>query len=229
MESLLKILVVDDELPARNRLKEILQDVSDSVSLSVVAEASDGLKAITLLNDTAIDIVLLDIRMPGMDGIEVARHAQNLAHPPAVIFTTAFDAYAVKAFELNVADEGGLDKIFAMTLEIGKTLPPEQTGGVPTFANATPESLRTMASAGVYMAAEQSAQVAPGFKDLITPFGAFIEKGGKVKFTMKPAKPVSVADIMAREDIRNGATAPAQLLAEFNAKTVHTPAGPLKP
>ena len=104
MAGSLKILVVDDELPARNRLKEILQDVSETVSLSVVAEASDGLKAITLLNDTAVDIVLLDIRMPGMDGIEVARHAQNLARPPAVIFTTAFDAYAVKAFELNAVD-----------------------------------------------------------------------------------------------------------------------------
>ena len=104
MDGPLKILVVDDELPARNRLKEILQDVSETVSLSVVAEASDGLKAITLLNDTAVDIVLLDIRMPGMDGIEVARHAQNLARPPAVIFTTAFDAYAVKAFELNAVD-----------------------------------------------------------------------------------------------------------------------------
>lgn len=138
-------------------------------------------------------------------------------------------ASTLKAFELNVADEGGLDKIFALTAEIGKTLPPEQTGGVAFFANATPESLRTMASAGVYMAADQSAQVAPGFKDLITPFGAFIEKGGKVKFTMKPAKPVSIADIMAREDLRNAATAPAQLLAEFNAKTVHTPPGPLKP
>lgn len=104
MDGALKILVVDDELPARNRLKEILQDVSETVSLSVVAEASDGLKAITLLNDAAVDIVLLDIRMPGMDGIEVARHAQNLARPPAVIFTTAFDAYAVKAFELNAVD-----------------------------------------------------------------------------------------------------------------------------
>ena len=104
MDGPLKILVVDDELPARNRLKEILQDLSETVSLSVVAEASDGLKAITLLNDTAVDIVLLDIRMPGMDGIEVARHAQNLARPPAVIFTTAFDAYAVKAFELNAVD-----------------------------------------------------------------------------------------------------------------------------
>ncbi len=104
MDGPLKILVVDDEMPARNRLKEILQDVSETVSLSVIAEASDGLKAITLLNDTDVDIVLLDIRMPGMDGIEVARHAQNLTRPPAVIFTTAFDAYAVKAFELNAVD-----------------------------------------------------------------------------------------------------------------------------
>ncbi|MEO6021915.1 MAG: LytTR family DNA-binding domain-containing protein [Burkholderiales bacterium] len=100
----LKILVVDDELPARNRLKEILQDVSENLSLSVVAEASDGLKAVTLLNDLSVDICLLDIRMPGMDGIEVARHAQKLATPPAVIFTTAFDTYAVKAFELNAVD-----------------------------------------------------------------------------------------------------------------------------
>lgn len=104
MDAPLKILVVDDESPARNRLKEILHDISGIVSLSVVAEAGDGLKAIAFLNETAVDIVLLDIRMPGMDGIEVARHAQNLAHPPAVIFTTAFDAYAVKAFELNAVD-----------------------------------------------------------------------------------------------------------------------------
>lgn len=104
MDGPLKILVVDDEMPARNRLKEILQDVSETVSLSVIAEASDGVKAITLLNGTEVDIVLLDIRMPGMDGIEVARHAQNLARPPAVVFTTAFDAYAVKAFELNAVD-----------------------------------------------------------------------------------------------------------------------------
>ena len=104
MDAPLKILVVDDELPARNRLKEILQDVSEHLSLSVVAEVGDGKKAIVLLNDLDIEIVLLDIRMPGMDGIEVARHLQNLAAPPAIIFTTAFDAYAVKAFELNAVD-----------------------------------------------------------------------------------------------------------------------------
>lgn len=100
----LKILVVDDELPARNRLKEILQDVGEQLSLTVVAEASDGVKAVTLLNELSIDIVLLDIRMPTMDGIEVARHMQNLATPPAIIFATAFDAYAVQAFELNAVD-----------------------------------------------------------------------------------------------------------------------------
>ena len=104
MDTPIRILVVDDELPARNRLKEILQDVSATMSLSVVAEASDGLKAITLINDMQIDIALLDIRMPRMDGIEVARHLQNLTAPPAIIFTTAFDAYAVKAFELNAVD-----------------------------------------------------------------------------------------------------------------------------
>ena len=104
MDAPLKIGVVDDELPARNRLKEILQDISEHVALSVVAEASDGLKAVKLLNEISVDIVLLDIRMPGMDGIEVARHLQNLAAPPAIIFTTAFDAYAVKAFELNAVD-----------------------------------------------------------------------------------------------------------------------------
>jgi two-component system, LytTR family, response regulator AlgR len=104
MDAPLKILVVDDELPARNRLKEVLQDISEHLSLSVVAEASDGQKAVALLNEMNVDIVLLDIRMPGMDGIEVARHLQHLAIPPAVIFTTAFDAYAVKAFELNAVD-----------------------------------------------------------------------------------------------------------------------------
>ena len=104
MNAPVKILVVDDELPARNRLKEVLQDISEHFSLSLVAEANNGQNAIVLLNEMSVDVILLDIRMPGMDGIEVARHLQHLASPPAVIFTTAFDAYAVKAFELNAVD-----------------------------------------------------------------------------------------------------------------------------
>jgi two-component system, LytTR family, response regulator AlgR len=104
MSDPLKIMIVDDELPARNRLKEVLDDCRDKVPLQLAAEASDGVRAIELMNQIAPDLVLLDIRMPGMDGIEVARHAQKLAQPPAIIFTTAFDAYAVKAFELNAVD-----------------------------------------------------------------------------------------------------------------------------
>jgi two-component system, LytTR family, response regulator AlgR len=104
MSDPLKIMIVDDELPARNRLKEVLDDCRDKVPLQLAAEASDGVRAIELMNQITPDVVLLDIRMPGMDGIEVARHAQKLAQPPAIIFTTAFDAYAVKAFELNAVD-----------------------------------------------------------------------------------------------------------------------------
>jgi two-component system, LytTR family, response regulator AlgR len=104
MSEALKVIIVDDELPARNRLKEVLEDCRDKLSVRLLAEASDGVRAVELMNEMAPDVMLLDIRMPGMDGIEVARHAQKLAAPPAVIFTTAFDAYAVKAFELNAID-----------------------------------------------------------------------------------------------------------------------------
>lgn len=132
-------------------------------------------------------------------------------------------ASTLKAIEFNLADEGGLDKVFALAAEAGKSLPPEATGGVAIFANATPQGLRQAASAGVYMAADQAAQTAPGLKELIAPFGAFIDKGGKVKFTLKPKAPVSVADILSRDDVRTGMKAPAELLLEFNGKTVHTP------
>jgi two-component system, LytTR family, response regulator AlgR len=104
MSEALKVIIVDDELPARNRLKEVLEDCGDKLPVRLLAEASDGIRAVELMNEMAPDVMLLDIRMPGMDGIEVARHAQKLAVPPAVIFTTAFDAYAVKAFELNAID-----------------------------------------------------------------------------------------------------------------------------
>jgi two-component system, LytTR family, response regulator AlgR len=104
MTEALRILVVDDEAPARNRLREVLADISASVPVSVVGEASDGIHALNFLNENQVDIALLDIRMPSMDGIEVARHALKLDSPPAIIFTTAFDAYAVKAFELNAVD-----------------------------------------------------------------------------------------------------------------------------
>ena len=97
----LKIIIADDETPARNRLRELLTEVD---GISVVGEARNGKEALMLALDTGADLVLLDIRMPQMDGIEAAGHLQKIAPPPAIIFTTAFDSYAMQAFDVNAVD-----------------------------------------------------------------------------------------------------------------------------
>jgi len=99
--SILNILIADDEAPARNRMRDLLAEIEN---LAVVAEAKNGKEAIELALETKPDLMLLDIRMPLMDGIEAAQHAQKLEPKPHIIFTTAFDAYAIKAFDLNAID-----------------------------------------------------------------------------------------------------------------------------
>jgi len=100
----LRVAVVDDEAPARRRLRDLLADCAAQLPLAIVGEADNGADALELLSDQPADVVLLDIRMPGMDGIETAQHLRKFEHPPAVIFTTAFDAYALKAFEVHAVD-----------------------------------------------------------------------------------------------------------------------------
>ena len=100
----MKVLIVDDELPARRRLQELLADLAEKIGLEVVAEAANGREALALASAHAPDVVLLDIRMPEIEGIEVARHLQKLPRPPAIVFTTAYDAYAINAFELHAVD-----------------------------------------------------------------------------------------------------------------------------
>jgi two-component system response regulator AlgR len=92
----LKILIVDDEPPARDRLKRLLEEMADC---RCVGEAGTGQEAVKLADELKPDVVLLDIRMPGMDGVEAARHLAEFETPPAVIFTTAYDQYALDAFE----------------------------------------------------------------------------------------------------------------------------------
>lgn len=103
-ETPLRLLIVDDEAPARHRLREVLEDCAQDFPLQVVGEADTGLAALAAVEREQPDALLLDIKMPGMDGIEVAQHLQKLAHPPAVIFTTAYDNYACQAFEVNAVD-----------------------------------------------------------------------------------------------------------------------------
>jgi two-component system response regulator AlgR len=100
----LRVLIVDDEAPARARLCNLLEDVAQQVPTDVVAAAADGVEALERLAAVTADVALVDIRMPRMDGIELARHLAGLACPPAVIFITAYDQYAVKAFELSAVD-----------------------------------------------------------------------------------------------------------------------------
>lgn len=92
----MKVLVVDDEGPARERLRQIVDDLP---GYEFAGEASNGEEAINTIPDTQPDIVLLDIRMPGLSGIETAHHLNALEKPPAVVFTTAYDEYAIDAFE----------------------------------------------------------------------------------------------------------------------------------
>lgn len=92
----MKVLIVDDEQPARARLRQILDDED---GYEVIGEAASGEQAITMAARLQPDVVLLDIRMPGLDGIETAHHLNRLEHSPAVVFTTAYDEYAIDAFE----------------------------------------------------------------------------------------------------------------------------------
>lgn len=97
----LSVLIVDDETPARNRLRDLLSDIQD---IRLAGEAKNGREALMLAEEKSPDVVLLDIRMPQMDGIETAEHLQKMSPPPAIVFTTAFDAYAIKAFDVNAVD-----------------------------------------------------------------------------------------------------------------------------
>ena len=92
----MRVLVVDDEKPARDRLRQILEDLNEH---EVVGEAGNGEQALALAAELQPDVVLLDIRMPGVDGIETARHLNAMDNAPAVVFTTAYDEYAIDAFD----------------------------------------------------------------------------------------------------------------------------------
>ena len=94
----MKVMVVDDEFPARERLKNLLAAVP---GVELAGEAGNGKQALELWDKTPVDVVLLDIRMPVMEGLETARHLATLERPPAVIFTTAYNEFAVEAFDTH--------------------------------------------------------------------------------------------------------------------------------
>jgi two-component system response regulator AlgR len=97
----MKIIIADDEPLARERLRHLLADAAET---DVVAEAGDGLAVLRACAEHDPDLVLLDIAMPGMDGMEVVRHLAAFDPRPAVVFCTAYDAHALSAFEAQAID-----------------------------------------------------------------------------------------------------------------------------
>src|SRR4051812_13587011 len=100
----LRLFIADDEPPARERMKELLGDIRAECATVVVGEAGNGLEVLERLPGSGAQVLMLDIHMPGMTGLQVARHLSPLESGPAIIFVTAHDAHAVEAFELNALD-----------------------------------------------------------------------------------------------------------------------------
>ena len=101
---MMRIFIADDEAPARERLKALLEDIAPEVETTVAGEAKNGLEVLERLPASGAQVLLLDIQMPGMGGLEVARHLAQLPEAPTVVFVTAHDRHAVEAFELNALD-----------------------------------------------------------------------------------------------------------------------------
>jgi DNA-binding LytR/AlgR family response regulator len=98
---LLRALVVDDEVPA---LAELVYLLSSDERIGEIRTAASGSEALKILQDAAIDVVFCDIKMPGLDGIDLARVLSKFATRPQVVFVTAYDKHAIAAFELDAAD-----------------------------------------------------------------------------------------------------------------------------
>jgi two-component system response regulator AlgR len=162
----LRVAIVDDEAPARSRMRDLLGECG--LPLAVVGEAANGRAALELLVAEPADVVMLDVRMPEMDGIELARHLQGLEHPPAVVFTTAYDDYAIRAFEVNAVDY----LLKPIRLERLKEALTRSRGSAPR-----PEALRELQSAPrAHLSAQERGRI------YLIPIGEVIYLKAELKY-----------------------------------------------
>ncbi len=169
MNGALRVMVVDDEPLARLRLKTLLSQ-SECPNV-VVAEAGDARQALAALNPNdgtappAVDLVLLDIQMPGPDGLRLAERLRTLPSPPAVVFVTAHAGHALQAFELEALDyltkPVRLDRLNAALARCAKRKSPAATPGAPEqsdeatlVAQDRGRLVRVPASQVIYLKAE---------------------------------------------------------------------------
>ena len=146
--SRIRALIVDDEPLARRTLREFLADVP---WLECVGEADTGTRAVEMIDALTPDLVLLDIEMPELSGIQVL---DRIAHEPAVIFTTAYDRYAVSAFELEALDyllkPFGRERCLAALERARRVLPAagQANGSLTTMPSLAERARHVMAEAG---------------------------------------------------------------------------------
>jgi two-component system, LytTR family, response regulator AlgR len=135
----LRMLVVDDEALARSRLRTLLADCS-APAAACAAEASNAAQAMELLMRQPFDAVLLDIHMPGADGLGLARALRSLPEPPAIVFVTAYAEHAVAAFELEAVDyltkPVRLERLQAALQKVERALQARGAAGPSTGAEA---------------------------------------------------------------------------------------------
>lgn len=101
--TLLRAFLIDDESLARSRMRQLLDECTDP-RVMIQGEASNAVQAMEMMVRNPCDVIFLDIRMPGVDGLMLAQHIRKLPYEPALIFITAFAEYAVQAFELEAVD-----------------------------------------------------------------------------------------------------------------------------
>lgn len=99
-----RVLIVDDEAPARSRLRTLLADIEADCPHQLVGEASGAQQALDAIDALHPDLLLLDVQMPGVTGIDLAAQLARREDAPAVVFVTAYDEYALKAFEVHALD-----------------------------------------------------------------------------------------------------------------------------
>jgi two-component system response regulator AlgR len=99
----LKVLIVDDEAHARSRLRTLLSECTEP-RVDVVGEAANAVQAVEQIQRTGCNLLLLDVRMPGVDGVQLASRLREMGTPPAIVFVTAYSEHAVEAFELEAVD-----------------------------------------------------------------------------------------------------------------------------
>ena len=151
----MRVLICDDEPLARDRMKRMLEKIDN---VEVVGEARNGIDLLDRIPLTQPDVVITDIRMPAMDGMEAAEHMANMAEPPALIFCTAYDEYAIRAFQvqaigylLKPVRQEDLEQVLSQAARVNRAqlnavrqgMPREARNDVPPMAGRKHISART--------------------------------------------------------------------------------------